>query len=174
MTDTARRRADRQVDEDALRLLSTAYASAVDDLDGDRLADLFVSDGELVVPDLTGDLRPTITRAGHEALRRVPGGLRRYARTFHQVSDHRFALDGDVATGAVRCVAHHVTAPDGADDAAGGGGSGTDVVWFIGYVDEYRRTPSGWRFARRELHLQWVEEHPVALQGPVPDGRGRR
>jgi hypothetical protein len=36
-------------------------------------------------------------------------------------------------------------------------------VWYIRYLDDYRRTPGGWRIVRRELHLQWVEERPVTL-----------
>ena len=39
------------------------------------------------------------------------------------------------------------------------------MVWFIRYRDQYRRTGLGWKFVRRELHLQWVEEHPVRVLG---------
>lgn len=159
MADPAREIPDRWLVEEALRSLSSEYAAAVDDRNGDRLADLFVADGSLVVPRFPDDLRPVVTRAGREAIRQVPEGLRRYARTFHQVSNCRFAVDADLATGTVDCVAHHVTAPGGAAD------SGTDVVWFIRYCDDYRRTESGWRFGRRVLRLQWVEEHPIAVIG---------
>ncbi|HEY4946478.1 MAG TPA: nuclear transport factor 2 family protein [Acidimicrobiales bacterium] len=161
-------------DEQALRLLTTAYASAVDELDGDGLAELFVPDGELVVPNFPEDLRPVVTRAGHDALRKVPEGLQRYACTFHLLSGHRFAIVGDAATGVVQCVAHHLLATRPAADAARGGGPGTDLVWFIRYADEYRRTGSGWKFVRRELHLQWVEEHPVTVLGLRADSRGAR
>jgi hypothetical protein len=120
--------ADPRLDEEALRALSTAYAAAVDGCDGAMLASLFVAEGELVVPNYPDDLRPTITRTGHEALRRLPDGLRRYHRTFHQVSNHSYAIEGDRATGEVQCVAHHVTGTGGrAED----GRAGTDSVWFI-------------------------------------------
>jgi hypothetical protein len=166
MTDGEVQRSDQWLDEEALRQLSTGYAAAVDARDGDRFAELFVADGELVVPDFPDDLRPVITRAGHDVLRKVPQGLRRYARTFHQVSNIQLAVDGDRAAGEVQCVAHHVSAIDG--DRAGEPLAGTDVVWFIRYADRYRRTASGWKFERRALHLQWVEHHPVALLAPVP------
>jgi hypothetical protein len=40
-------------------------------------------------------------------------------------------------------------------------------VWFIRYRDDYVRTPTGWRFARRVLDLQWVEEHTVVRMAPA-------
>ncbi|HEV3366806.1 MAG TPA: nuclear transport factor 2 family protein [Acidimicrobiales bacterium] len=165
---------DRRLDEEALRALSTAYAAAVDACDGAMLTSLFVPEGELVVPNYPDDLRPTITRKGHEALRRLPDGLRRYHRTFHQVSNHNYAIEGDRATGKVLCVAHHVTGAGGRaeDGRADDGRAGTDTVWFIRYVDEYRRTGAGWRIERRQLHLLWVEERPVAVLGAAPPGRG--
>jgi hypothetical protein len=146
-----------------LRALSTAYAFAADAGDGARLAALFVPDGELVVPNFPTDLRPVVTRAGHEALGRIPEALRRYDRTFHLVGGAEFSVDGDEASGVVQCIAHHVIRGD--DPPAGGGRAGTDVVWFIRYRDQYRATGSGWRFVRRVLHLEWVEERPVSVVG---------
>jgi hypothetical protein len=160
---TGARRSDQRLAQEELSSLSTEYAAAVDDRDGERLSELFVADGELVVPNFPDDLRPVITRSGHEALRRVPDGLRRYDRTFHQLSNHRYAIDGALASGEVQCVAHHVSVATG--DTHGDGRAGTDVVWFILYHDDYRHTGPGWRFVRRELHLRWVEEHPIARMG---------
>ena len=183
MTDPAPPRPGDGVDEAELRSLSTGYAAAVDRCDGTMLAALFVPDGVLMVPDYPGDLRPVIARRGHDAIRRLPDGLRRYQRTFHQVSNHRYVVAGDLASGQVACVAHHVTGAEGAEgaegteDAEGAGGAvgdrpaGTDSVWFIRYRDDYQRTAAGWRIARRELHLQWVEEHPVAVLGATPTDR---
>jgi len=173
---------DRWVIDEELRWLSTAYATAVDQRDGQRLSGLFVADGALVVPRYPDDLRPVITRSGAEQLRRVPEGLTRYALTFHQLTNHRYEVAGALASGEVLCVAHHLSA-DPADPADPGGdrsragGPGTDMVWFIRYHDEYRRTDAGWRFVRRELHLQWVEDHPVAVvvaPGPGNTGDGAR
>ncbi len=149
-------------DDEALRELSLAYAAAADARDGPALVALFVGDGELVVPKYPVDLRPVVTRSGPEALREVATMLGRYDRTFHLVAGTHFVVAGEHASGEVQCVAHHLTAADGAD----GGPAGTDMVWFIRYRDRYRHTASGWRIARRELHLQWVEEHPVSALGP--------
>ncbi len=154
-------------DEGALRNLSLAYATAADARDGAALAALFVDDGTLMVPRYPVDLRPVVARTGVDALRQVGEMLRRYDRTFHVVSDARFVVEGEHAAGEVDCVAHHVTAVEGAPEGAGS--AGTDMVWFIRYRDRYRRTGSGWKFVRRELHLQWVEEHPVDLIGVPPE-----
>ena len=152
--------ADRPGAVAALFDLCTDYGTAVDDGDGERLAGLFVPDGALVVPKFPDDLRPVITRSGHEALRRIPEGLRTYDRTFHQMTNQRYVVDGGRATGDVYCVAHHAS--------SAGVGYGTDLVWFIRYRDEYRETAEGWRFVRRELNLQWVEEHAISPPGIAP------
>ncbi|HEY5096532.1 MAG TPA: nuclear transport factor 2 family protein [Acidimicrobiales bacterium] len=159
-------------DEASLRSLSTAYAAAADARDGEGLASLFVDDGALVVPSLPSDLRPVVARRGHDALVQVAEMLRRFDRTFHLVTNHRFAVEGDAASGEVQCVAHHVslTGDRPGGDSASAGPAGTDTVWFIRYRDRYRRSAAGWRFERRELHLQWVEEHPVALLGAPAGG----
>lgn len=156
-------------DRDGLRELSLAYAAAADARDGEALAALFVEGGALVVPRYPVDLRPVVTRSGPDALAQVAEMLGRYDRTFHIVADGRFVVEGDHASGEVQCVAHHVTAAEEAEEDSAGSGppvcAGNDMVWFIRYRDQYRRTASGWRFVRRELHLQWVEEHPVSVLG---------
>jgi len=161
-------------DEDSLRSLSVAYATAVDGRDGVALASLFEVDGALVVPDYPSDLRPVIVRAGREALERIPDGLRRYDRTFHAVSNQSYVVDGDRARGEVLCMAHHLSATGAYGSSAPADGpahrpadrpAGIDAVWFIRYLDAYHRSDSGWKFVRRELHLQWVEERPVKVLG---------
>ncbi len=154
--------------------LSVAYATAADNRDGSVFAGLFSADGDLVVPKYPDDLRAVITRSGREALAKVPDGLRRFERTFHQVTNASFAVDGDRATGDVQCVAHHLSAPEGGSAPRRRPGW-VDHVWFIRYRDGYTRTVDGWRFARRVLHLQWVEEHAVERVGapwPVPVDAG--
>ncbi len=145
-------------DEQELCDVSAAYAAFVDERNGPSLATLFADGGRLVVPDYPHDLRPVVVWSGHDELARVVDGLRRYLVTFHHTSDHRFAIAAERATGTVRCVAHHV--------GPGDGFGVLDTVWFIRYADEYLRTPGGWRFASRTLHLDFVEQHPVVRVGP--------
>jgi hypothetical protein len=162
---------DRWEDEAALRDLSVAYAAAADARDGERFAGLFAVDGALVVPSYPEDLRPVITRAGTESLRLVPEGLGRFELTFHEVTNSSFTIGDERASGQVQCTAHHLSAT-GAAGASGGGPAWTDTVWFIRYHDEYVRVATGWKFARRVLHLQWVEEHAVERVGPPSAGPG--
>lgn len=170
-TDSSAQR-HRWEDEAALRALSEDYAAAADNCDGARFAELFVPDGTLVAPKYPDDLRPVRSLTGSETLRLAPEALRRYERTFHQVTNARFTIEGERASGEVQCTAHHLVAVgDAARAPRGDGPTWIDHVWFIRYRDDYVRAPLGWRFARRVLELQWVEEHAVARVGPPPTDR---
>jgi hypothetical protein len=83
------------------------------------------------------------------------------------MSNHEFVIEADTASGSVRCVAHHVMAAETGSPATGTVTSeGTVVVWFIRYGDGYRRIGDDWKFTRRTLHLEWVEERPVSKVAP--------
>ena len=151
-----------------LRGLSLAYAAAVDTLDGPGFAALFTSDGELWVPDPSTGGAPTICRSGHEALARIPSGLARYRSTRHRVGTATYAVDGATATGEISGVAHHLrTTADGPGLPAPDGLPGTDTIWYLRYLDDYRLEAGVWRIARRALHLDRVEERPVGHVGPA-------
>jgi hypothetical protein len=155
-------RDDREADEAALAALADSYASAVDRRDGDALAALFTDDGVLVVAALPDGSRPEAVHAGRTRLARIPGLLGGYEWTLHQVVDRHYRLgapgadDPDAATGVVRSVAHHVRR------SGVGAGAGTDTVWYLHYLDRYRREGGRWRIERRVLELEWTEERPVA------------
>ena len=145
-------------DTRALLDLSISYAAAVDGRDGVAFAGLFEPEGELMVPAYPDELRPVVRRKGRADLYRIPSELESYVVTFHQVSNPQFRLDGDDAAGTVQCVAHHISGEVGGEGAV-------DLVWFIRYEDTYRRQAGRWRFRRRVLHLQWVEQHRVDRVG---------
>ena len=155
------------MDSAAFRQLSTGYAAAVDTLDGPAFAGLFTTDGELWVPDLAGDRAPTICRAGSAALERIPSGLARYHATHHRVGPAIYAVEGETGTATVTGVAHHLRSLPDASGPARPHDPGIDVVWYLQYEDEYRRVASGWRIARRVLHLKRIEERPVDHLGPA-------
>ena len=87
-------------------------------------------------------------------LAEIPERLGRYRHTFHDIGHHTCVITGDRATGEAGCRAHHVIE---------GAGGATDLVLTIRYSDVYARTPEGWRFATREVHIVWTSEEPVTV-----------
>lgn len=138
----------------ALTDLVHRYAALADDGRAAELAELFVADGVLLSPDPPRSLAPVHEARGHEAIAAAITGLSALRLTVHAVGG--IVLD-EVADGHVRgrttAAAHHVTEHDG---------TLRDVVWHLRYLDDFRRTPHGWRFARRELHLDLIESRSVA------------
>ncbi|MCU1365289.1 MAG: hypothetical protein JWN39_928 [Ilumatobacteraceae bacterium] len=139
-----------EVDRVALLDVAFAYGRFADRIDADSLGALFVDDGILRINRPGG--APPVERIGRDAIVAAIKGLERYDRTFHMIGNHYYEVDGDVATGEVYCIAHHIH---------GDVGSKVDHVMMIRYQDQYRRTPDGWRLVVRELTVDWTEERPV-------------
>lgn len=138
----------------ALTDLVHRYAALADDRAATALADLFLADGVLVSPDPPRELAPVHEARGHEAIATAITGLSALRLTVHAVAG--IVLDpqtDDHVRGRTTATAHHVTEHDGAL---------RDVVWHLRYLDDFRRTPHGWRIARRELHLDLIESRSVA------------
>lgn len=135
-------------DERALRALALAYALHADRREGDRVAELFEPDAALRMTWRDGTA-PAAESRGHRRIASVIRRLERLTSTFHLVANHTMAVEGDEADGVVYCVAHHLSVVDG---------QRTDVVLYIRYLDRYRRTDCGWRFADRETVVDWQEE----------------
>jgi hypothetical protein len=135
----------------ALHDLALAYAATADRRDAAGFTDLFLPDATLTAR--RGDGEPGVY-TGTERLAEIPQRLARYHETVHVVTNHRCEIDGDDATGEAACRAHHVTVGDA---------GATDLVLTIRYRDAYRRTPDGWRFAMRDVHILWTSEEPVSL-----------
>jgi ketosteroid isomerase-like protein len=136
-----------------LHELVEQYAQAVDRADGAAVADLFAEDGVLALWMDPGSDKQTGEKVGPEQIATVGDGLKRYAATHHTISSHTSVVEGRTATGETLCTAHHV------EDI---GGKRHDRVLYIRYLDSYARTSQGWRFARRELHVQWESVLPVS------------
>jgi ketosteroid isomerase-like protein len=135
-----------------LHELVERYAQAVDRSDGAAVAALFADDGVLALwMDPSSD-KQTGERVGPEQIATVGDSLRRYVATHHTISSHTSAVDGAHASGETLCTAHHVEDVDGRRQ---------DRVLYIRYVDGFARTTDGWRFTRREVHVQWQSTLPV-------------
>ena len=126
-------------DREALRDLVEAYASGVDRRRPEDVASLFTDDGELTYRGRTTVGTADLTQAFRF--------LERYDVTTHFLGQQTVTLDGDRATGEVYCLAHHLTVDD-------------NYVMSIRYQDVYARTTAGWRFASRELVVDWEEHRP--------------
>jgi len=128
------------------------YAQAVDRADGAAVAALFADDGVLALWMDPGSPEQTGEMVGPKQIATVGDSLRRYVATHHTISSHTSVVDGMRATGETLCTAHHV------EDA---GAKRRDRVLYLRYTDSFVRTTDGWRFARRELRVQWSSVLPV-------------
>jgi len=145
----------RHVDHPELSELAYRYAACVDERDAEGAAALFTEDGVLIVPEPPATTRPVREHRGREAIARSFAPLEGLRLTFRAVTGV-VVEDGvlaGTARGRVTCIAHHV------DDRTDGV---RDHVWFIRYLDEYRRTAEGWRISRRELHLDLLDSRSLA------------
>ena len=142
----------------ALRSLVESYALGVDQRRSADVASLFAADGVLVVPATPTGLAAPVERVGRSAIAKAMDGIARYDRTLHAIVGH--VVGGSVggqATGVASCLAHHVRGLDGGGLSA--------LVWGMHYFDDYVFVSDegelAWRFARRRLEVDWIEERPV-------------
>lgn len=130
------------------------YAALVDEREAAAVARLFTEDGVLVSPDPPRSLDPVVEHAGRAAIEQVMAAVVALETSVHAITG--VVLDAgeepDTATGRVTCFAHHLARRDDAP---------YDVVWAVRYQDTYRRTPDGWRFARRVATVDFLDARPV-------------
>ena len=136
----------------ALQALVAAYARHADHREPELVAALFEPDAVLRMVRRGDDGAPAESR-GHRQIASVVGRLAQFPVTYHLVGNHSVVLAGEEATGEAYCVAHHL-----APRAEGGH---VDHVMHIRYLDRYRRTAAGWRFAERETFVEWTVDQPV-------------
>lgn len=130
----------------ALQELSARYARAVDRRDYAAFVALFAADAVLCGPGYA--------MQAHAEIERGIRLIEQYETTQHCVHNQLVELRGDAASGEVYCVARHVYTQQGVKRKLDMG---------VRYQDEYRRERGSWRFARRELVLDWTQDLP--LQG---------
>lgn len=74
----------------------------------------------------------------------------------HLIHNQVMDVNGDTANGETVCTAEHLlTGPDGSDLV---------LSWAIRYQDQLVRdaaSPTGWRFTRRDLIVDWKELRPI-------------
>lgn len=123
------------------------YCHIIDTQDIDRLDEIFSSDAFIdytAMGGIAGNLEQIKTF--------LKQALPAFSNTQHMIANYRIKLDGDRATGRIMCFnPMEFNMPEQGNP-----------VFFLGlwYVDEYVRTPTGWRIARR------VEEKSYAFNTP--------
>ena len=128
----------------ALQELSNRYARAVDRRDYAAFVALFAANGVLCGPGYA--------LTAHVEIERGIRLIEQYETTQHCVHNQLVDVRGDAASGETYCVARHIYERDGMKRKLDMG---------VRYQDEYRREPSGWRFTRRELVLDWTQDLPL-------------
>ena len=125
------------------------YAELVDGKRVDELGQLFTADAHIDYSAMGGSVGNL-----EETLAFLRGALTSelFPNTQHLNANVHISVDGDSATGRVMCFNPMEMAL----------GDGQRQTFFLGlwYVDEYRRTPEGWRICRREEEKSWVFNTP--------------
>lgn len=126
--------------------LACRYARAVDRRDWPALEALFAPGASIRGPGFSMD--------GHEAILAGMGALGQYSATQHHVHNQLVAFDGPAACAETYCVASHIYERDGAK---------RKLDWGVRYQDRVVFDGNEWRFAQRELVVDWTQDLP--LQG---------
>lgn len=138
----------------ALSDLVHRYAAAVDDRDVQTALELFSDDGELVLPEPPDALTPVRYYRGPDEVAAALAAAITVGRTHHAIDSEVYTpvSNPDVAQGRIATTAHHWSRRDEGI---------VDLVWYLRYDDEYVRTESGWRIARRALTINAIETRPA-------------
>ena len=135
----------------AIRELVDAYAHCADRRDADGQKALFTDHTHFVV-DMEGQgTEPSQVLDGRESLTPVFDALNQYEATMHFNGQSTITLDGDRATGESYCIAHHLFTEDGERKLM--------VAW-LRYGDTFTKVDGAWRFAARDLYVDWTETRP--------------
>lgn len=131
------------IDKAVLHELVQRYCRACDRRDFALLRSLYHDDA-------IDDHGKLFCGSAQEYVEWLPSMVARYEATVHSITNALFALDGDFAEGEIYTVAYHRTHPPEAREIIIGGR----------YLDRYARRGGEWRFLRRWLALDWVDERP--------------
>jgi ketosteroid isomerase-like protein len=140
-----------QADRLAIRRLVDAYAHCADRRDADGQKSLFTENTHFVVYMDGQASAPSQVLDGREALTPVFADLNRYQATMHFNGQSTISLDGDRATGESYCIAHHLFTD---------GGERKLMVAWLRYGDTFAKVDGAWRFAERNLYVDWTETRP--------------
>ncbi|MEQ9464690.1 MAG: nuclear transport factor 2 family protein [Haliea sp.] len=125
------------------------YSHLIDSKSFDTLREVFTEDAHIdysAFGGSVGNLEETIAYLKQAVADEI------FPNSQHLNANLQFTVNGDSATGRVMCFnPMEMNLPDGGQQ-----------VFLIGlwYVDEYRRTPAGWRISRRVEEKSWIFNAP--------------
>ncbi|MDA3630522.1 nuclear transport factor 2 family protein [Saccharopolyspora sp. WRP15-2] len=137
-------------DRQALADLVARYAANVDQRSAGSALALFTDDAVLGVPAPPDELGPTSFLEGPDIAVAMQV-VERYPMTKHEIVGQLFdeTEDPHTATGRISCIAHHLR--------RNSAGELEDLIWHLTYADTYRESGGTWRYARREITIDWIE-----------------
>jgi len=131
---------EEMVDTLALQKLAWTYCHAVDRRDYRLLRSLYHDDA-------IDDHGEMFCGTSDEYVAWIRSMLAQWQATSHTISNTLFLIDGDHAEGELVTAAYHRSA-DGT----------REMIAHGRYLDRYERRQSIWKFQRRSLVLDWIEE----------------
>ncbi len=140
-----------QADRLAIRELIDAYAHCADRRLADEQKSLFTDDTHFVVYMDGEGSEPTQIIDGREGLMPVFQDLNRYQATQHFNGQSTIVLDGNRAAGESYSIAHHLFTEAGERKL---------MLAHLRYGDTFVKQDGAWRFAERNLYVDWIETKP--------------
>jgi hypothetical protein len=145
---------DEMLDTQALQRLAWAYCHGIDRRD-------FALVRSLYHDDAFDDHGPMFQGTADEYVAWLPSVMATWSMTAHIIHNMLFLIDGDQAEGELVLTAYHRTL-DGRREVIGHGR----------YIDQYRKRDGVWRFYRRSLALDWMEDREIPGDPDDSIGKG--
>ena len=140
---------DEMLDKFALQQLAWTYCHAIDRQDYALLRTLYHDDA-------IDDHGPMFYGSPDDYVAWLPSMLANWSATSHIIANMLFLVDGHNAEGELATTAYHRTRDDSRELIAHGR-----------YIDRYQKRDGVWRFFRRSLVLDWMEDRAIeAGDGP--------
>jgi len=145
---------EEMLDKFALQQLLVTYCHGIDRQDLQLVRSLYHDDA-------IDDHSPMFYGGPDEYVAWLPSILSKWSATAHIIHNTLFLVHGDHAEGESVLTAYHRTADDT-----------REVIAHGRYIDQFNKREGVWRFYRRSLTLDWMEERLVpAQEGPgIADG----
>jgi ketosteroid isomerase-like protein len=140
---------DQLVDRQRIVDVCTSYALALDSRDWARLRECFTPDAVALYGNLGRN-------DGYEAIEATcRSALEPLTASQHLLGNHLVEISGDLATSVCYFQAQHVMESQDA---------GPTYIIAGRYDDDFVRSESGWRIARRTLTVMWAAGNPAVLE----------